>query len=824
MTFIKSMISIAAASVIAAGLTGCGSSGSTAAGDGGGGGETPTPTSLTAVDGYVKNANAAAILVSGAPVALDFVENSHVYTLPTDTNTSNYAGLQLTYKGATADTDATYFDNDGVAGYSAEGGDVKATAAFEMYAPKGFSVVTPLSTLVYSMIDSTETNTTTLDADITAQLTAVATSLGLSTTELQSTDPLSSSNGAYALINSLVAKTVVDNSGDIAALKAIVTNLVARPAATNAAEAFASLATVDATNIIMYTSTANALIADPTIIDRVSTMNLDKVRAVASTGTFVELSNTVVASDFNVTAINIGSVNVRDLSAPGAKIKPADLNNTSIVISAKDTNGSAEANLDLIISLGNTAATVGEAVSDSRITVKVNLDLNTSVLNGTDMNGTVSNNVQIDYVKADGTSYSISDKNSTAIDLNITDLVTINEGNITVQTAAILERIDANLTVGLDLDEVASAQIVLVDNNDSLATTVVVGDTVYPAAKVTSYVESYYGAISGTGLTILDLASKTATEKKLADMRTNNTAANVKPNHTLSLAGAVDGNGTEAAPYILIANSEDTNYTMTLAGDTSADANYESNSSAAFTFTGNALLSTLADDENITTGLAASSASVAATGNIELNATELNEVNTSGAITGSISSVVTDEFLLAGDANNTLYFTLNRAPYDVNESNITADDELSIPFVTDTNLTGTTAEANATDINTSRYISILDYDGMDFNSTDGNITFADMNVSTLDRNTSDMNVSLESNKIRFQTTDGAVDLNVSFVYLEDNKFAVRYETNETNISLIPFDGNITISDYNLTDKYGSVKQITDDNITLFFDLNGTLQE
>jgi len=73
----------------------------------------------------------------------------------------------------------------------------------------------------------------------------------------------------------------------------------------------------------------------------------------------------------------------------------------------------------------------------------------------------------------------------------------------------------------------------------------------------------------------------------------------------------------------------------------------------------------------------------------------------------------------------------------------------------------------------------------------------------------------------------AWEVNASLVYVSDNKYVVNIDTNasDTNLSealadtnATGFDGiTFTLSDYNLTDKYGSVRTISGDkNITINF--------
>jgi hypothetical protein len=830
----NSLISIAAAGALVAGLTGCGGGGT--AGDNDDNGtpqELSLKSSISGFDGNVINPKVYAVFSDGTQkliengVTLADTDNGErgkpTYSVLGELTADEQAklvGYKLAPRAATADSDATFFDHNGNGLKDDE--DIYVNTNFLMYIPAGMSYSTPLTTLVKASLDSTDTDT----SKVSEKAKAIADKLGFTFNDFEA-DPngLKESNPAYVLFTSL-SGILINDGTPIEDLGTIADNILldSTPAVTSedkyeaAAELAESLAkateNVHTRASAMFENTAIQLRGNPEILDQVPNMHLDKVRIASEDGTFTPILATSVTKPFKVTSVKVGDTHVSSLVTAGAKLTAADLNNTVLQIDAEDKNGSASGKFDLILKFGSESTRMIDPANKDEIVAKISFDLNTTVIGGTDMNGTVTDDIKVDYVTNNGT----PNTQEHNLSINIDDYVQINESNITIKAEGILQAIENNISdVNYSTDnKVAALQMILIDHNSTMVRTNTHGQFPW----YTAYTSSTYGDIRGTGYAILNLADKDSNKMFDLGPTGGTTGKNKKPDHTLTLeTAAAAGEGNSSDPYVLNA---DNNYSMKLAA-TTTDAT-EDNSTAKFTFTGNSLLSTYADDENITTALKAVGANTATTGDIVVPTT-LNAVTDSGELNGTISVVVTDEFGLTSDANNTLYFTLNRSPYNVdgNDSNITSTSKVSIPFGEDDNLTKNGSDANQTDINTTRFISILDYDGNDFNSSVGGITFADVNVSTLERNTTDTNVSLDGNNIVFLNKTTGAEVNASFVFSADNKFIINFETNDTTITNHSFEGNVTISEYNLTDKYGAIREFDGDaNITLYFDLNGSL--
>jgi len=218
------MISIAAASVIAATMTGCGSSSSSSKSNN----SADTVTSVEVVDGKVLNATAKATYFDDKNVSqtitLESVRSSkdlisgvatkgkYAYTVP-ESNMSIADKIRFitvstkameikdgkVYDGAYIDTDLS--------------GDFNSTvdAAFSdtYVAVKGVAYVSPISTLVYGIVkDELEAtganfkdiNTTKIDNAIAA----IASKLNVSANDLRSTDPLAESAKEFGFINAML--------------------------------------------------------------------------------------------------------------------------------------------------------------------------------------------------------------------------------------------------------------------------------------------------------------------------------------------------------------------------------------------------------------------------------------------------------------------------------------------------------------------------------------------------------------------------------------------------------------------------------------------
>ena len=858
MTFKKSMISIAAAAVIAAGITGCGSSSSTAATTTTTTTTTTQPTSIKAVDGYVMNAKVTAIWGDG-----NETNTTHSSTVLTDVTTKsqlspakagspsydlseltasqleNLIAVKMEYKAAVPGTgnivyNASYFDADGDGEYNQTKGDVYTATNFAMYAPEGFSIISPISTLVYAYantaVDANESNSSEI---VAAALTKVAAALGLSETDMKTVDPVGaiSSKPEYALINAMVG-SLLEEGNSLANLKTFATSLVAESAPATASAAFTNLGTAVTNSGIgnsaaVFTDIADQLSKDSTLISDVKNWNLDSVRASTVTaGSLVVEHLTATDADYNVTDVSIDDVNASVLVSAGAKISKAaaaagDLNDIQLQIAPKDANSTDNATIGFILKLANEDSNVVGDNNFTEVTVYIPVELNTTDVSSGTLGGGLlgTSTIEVEYTTDSGTRAAI-DANASALGFSAitnpasTDLVTISNNIITLKADAILNQLETNISTAtvpftLDLTRIAKLQVAVVDSAGVLSKT-------NTAATKTGFwgtttVTSDLGGLQKTGKTVLDLT--------YADMRTNATKANAEGN--ASVAATVD-TGTNlygAKPSIGQACYIDVNATTI----TNTDDNI------TLSFTDNSIDSAAEQNASISISESSSLISISKTALSDMDADALaygsNDFNVTidasaiiAAASGShptavVSYKVTDEFGAAHATDQNMTITFNRAPTDIvfvgsNEYNVTitgADKNITAieHRTTGADYNGTAVTSNAVDA--QLITSLTDPDGdhnltsypfrfVNFASNGDGVANTDINVSAngLDLNASDINVSMsightgDINVSGYPTTVASAGL---FPGGDDYNFTVTVRG---------FDGNTTYYDENIT--------------------------
>ena len=332
----KKSLSIAAASIIAAGLIGCGGGGSSSSSTS----STSQPTTVKGVDGYVMNAKVVVNYwdadTNTTKSTTVNVADSYYYTIDVKTqkqkagkqdysiaelnstvlNNVVSVELQSQAQGKTADGSVyaqTFFDANGDGKYDSNS-DVLVPAGITLKAPKGYSVITPISTLVATAVenqlntDKNESNLTNVIADATDK---IANALGVDAETIKTVDPLSLVNTtdemkkAYVVANAIAGGIISENSDNLTkaydALKA-----AKKP--TNAVEVFANLqkaaSDAGAKNTAGILGQIKALVqADKSNLSALIKANLDKTRSTSidNGGNLVLVSNTATNADFNIT-------------------------------------------------------------------------------------------------------------------------------------------------------------------------------------------------------------------------------------------------------------------------------------------------------------------------------------------------------------------------------------------------------------------------------------------------------------------------------------------------------------------------------------------
>lgn len=765
MTFKKSMISIAAAGVIAAGLTGCGSSSN---------GTPPPPgpqpdpsgiqSTVKAVDGYVYNGKVEAWYLSDdnrtmKSVTLNNVKTtknsvSGVWTVGSadyslaDTNASikdkirffKLTGVASSSEGTTF-TPATFIESGQATGY--DGNDTILTPAFTMFAPANSAVLSPISNLVYqatsSVLGSTTTAFTSDQVELNTSMLSVlennasmmATKLGLAGVNLLTSDPvaLEASNPTLRLVNALLKPS---STGNITAMANSIMNATAATDLAGTLGVVKAALTDAGQNTAFVTDLETKAKAGSFTTADIANINIEKS---VETDSYTAKSEVSKKGVFPVDSITVNTKNFEDLIGNGAKLQT---NNINVVLGmsgrATDTNISntsfsvlvkVDGDKDFVMSTDNN--------SSSGIAFKIPFDLN--LTDGTIM-AKIADTTMVPFeVKSSNGAEVVSSEFNASI-LEVTGVVSVSTTDVNIDVDAAIDKmttkLDQNLTnssgnyfkAGDVMDQISRVQVLILDADNKIIRTDSSGKYALNFPK--SDFASLAGDISGNGIKVLDLAN--------ADFRTGSTGANSAPSHALTITtGGISGSGTKTAPYILQNNS---NHSLNLgAGATDTG---ESNSTFAITswgtvsapFTDNNVShinSTLYNAQDVSTAGA-----IAASNAFDVNCSS----TTAGELNTTITYKVTDEF---SEANTSMiYTTINRAPFkyltEYNTSALTIAKDYDGDSLSFKNGASTIAHGSIADVETIAVTSansIVNSDGssvfvLDFNGT---ISSYDMNIT-----------------------------------------------------------------------------------------------
>jgi len=775
MTFKKSMISIAAAGVIAAGLTGCGSSSNSTPPPPG---PTPNPggiqSTVKAVDGYVYNGKVEAWYLDDDNRTMKSVTLNNTKTTKNsvtgvwtvgsadyslaDTNASikdrirffRLTGVASSSEGTTF-TPATFIESGQATGY--DGNDTILLPTFTMFAPANSGVLSPISNLIYQATSSTVGTTAAfgsdqveLNASVLSQLennaSMMATKLGLAGVNLLTSDPvaLETSNPTLRLVNALLKPATAGN------ISAMATAIMNATAATDLAGTLgvvkAGLTAAGQGTVLVSDLETKAKAGAFTTAD-VANMNIEKSVETDSYKAKAEVSNKGV---YPVKAITVNTTDFEDLIANGAKLKNEEMNvaldmsglsnDTNISTSTFSVLVKVEGDKDFVISTDNNSST--------GVAFKIPFDLNLTdgtldaeVLGSTMIPFEVksSNGAEVVYTEFNASDFGVTAvvaESGTSLNIDvdaaITAMTTHLDGNLTNSSGNYFKEGDV-------MDKISRVQVILLDADNKIIRTDSSGKYALNFPK-TDFA-SLAGTISGNGIKVLDLAN--------ADFRTSSTAANLAPSHALTITtgAAVSGSGTEASPYVIHNNS---NHSLDLgAGATDGG---EANSTFAISSWGTyAAAFTDNNVSHINTTLY-NAASVTAASNIAAtNAFDLNcSSTTAGELNTTITYKVTDEF---GEANTSMmYARINRAPMksiaaiDGNTTAVRIATDLDGDAITLGSATATTVGnaivSSNLDVNVSAIVNTGSDLLLEFNNT---ITGLDINIT----NSTDVNDSYEMN-------------------------------------------------------------------------------
>jgi len=811
MTIKKSLISVAAASLLAAGFAGCGSdSSSTPAAA-----TTDTTTTTTsgvvssvqAVDGYVYNATAkayyladnntsmTAITLTATPTTKDVVSGvvtvgQSTYSLPADTNASVKSRIKfytisdtVSSSVGTTFTPAAYIEGNNIDGYDANDTLLGTTV---LYSPANSAIISPLTNLIYTANSAslfgatTAVPTTLVDLNATtftaleANATKIATNLGLTGVNLLTADPvaLAATNPTLRLVTALLKGADSTTATTILAMTTPATTL-----ATTLTAVAAALPAGDTGKTLATTLAASAANGGFSTSD-IAGLNIEKS---VTAGSVQSLVAPVTTGLFPINGISINGKDSTEFVAAGAKISStlADIY-ADINMSKVDGNITNKAFNVFIAVKGNKSFVAStDSNKSGSLIVQIPFDLNstTSVIDSL-----VDGNTAIKYeAKSSDGAYIVTKSDVNATILSLTGDTAINTTAVSnvvrIHVGTILDNLkdksaDANLTgdTGFAFDGITDVQVYLTDAANTVGLSAD-GLNSMPLAKGTF--SSLAGTVAATeAIKILNLST--------VDFRgITTTGANVKPANVLSLTGTRAGTGANTSAWIVNNNTE-----INVSLGANVTDTFEKNNTVTITSSSTADL-----DLNTTTLITKAKANEYSTvGNRgEFNTTNITTV---GDLNYTITTVVTDEF---GEANTTVnYVTANRPAY-VNTSAAWS----------------TSSEGNKT-------ILIKDYDGRDSNAsleTTSMIRILDNanKYHTLVAGTA-KNVQVGINDINFTNYSVGAEKNITFsvIFNVDGSLELN-STFGTEANLT--DINFSVVDYNLTDRYGMDYNLTGSDST-----------
>jgi hypothetical protein len=351
----KKSLSIIAAGVVAVGLIGCG---------GGGSGSSSSsttsstqPTKVKGVDGYVMNAKVVVnywdtetnktksveikdrsnfyLTVDattkkkkvGSPVynldELNATVLNHVVSVELDQIPQGKLDDGSVYTGSFYDADANGEYNDG---------DILITSGIKLKAPKGYGVITPISTLVAKVVEdkiNTDKNETNLTTIVDTYTEDIAKALGLDDSTVKNVDPLTLVNSsnelekAYVVANAF-AGGIIKEGNDLTKAFNTLKN-ASKPK--KAADVFENLAKAakdaGATNTAsVLRQVKNLVEASKENLDTLVKANLDKTREKSrNSGNLIITALNAQEADFNLSNVE------RYVGGNGYKISSSYLNN-----------------------------------------------------------------------------------------------------------------------------------------------------------------------------------------------------------------------------------------------------------------------------------------------------------------------------------------------------------------------------------------------------------------------------------------------------------------------------------------------------------------
>ena len=812
----RKMLSAVAASAIAFGLIGCGSSSSSSSNN-----SSSQPTKVKGVDGYVMNAKMSVNYWNAdknvtQSVKVD-VSKSYYLTVDAATNKKkagqpiySLADLNSTVlknvvsvvmssqaQGKLADGSVyaqSFYDADGNGEYNSSV-DVLIPSGLSLKAPKGYSVVTPISTIIASQVESqlaSDKNESNLTNVVDAYTKDVANALGVDASTLKNVDPLTLVKSkdekaqAYVVANAFAGAMIANGDSPAKLFNA----LKKAKAPKTAADVIGNLATAataanDNTVAKLLTQVQSLIKTDKTNLETLIKANLDKTRTLSVNNGSLQIAALESApKDFNITSMT--SI----VGGNGYKIPTSSLDNINITLNPNEQNITNQ-KFTFVVRVADPKQFNAQDANVSSLTVKVPFDVNAT--NG-NIAAAIPADAKVTYegMNAAGTKIISGETNSTIFGTNHT-IISVSGNTITIKAKTLIDDVDNNQT---------SSDKFFGNGLPSQIAELQAGIVTDAAAQVDSngnYILPTKDSIVSVGGTINEnvnsMISFNVPKDLVADMRFTGSAARANADGNASVSGPV----ATAGNNIVGVNQNSLNTLREIDFNSTADENITlrfSDSSIDSSFEKNATLGsvdfndTLGGALNVNhTSLTNISSTTNKDGVNELNVTvdysKINALTTAGHPTAMLTFKATDEFGATGNEENaTLWF--NRAPKGI-ELNTSATDDLNITYiVANANHGGgwmsaypngrTPVESNtsvvgsaANDINGTTLYACIKFNDPD-GSSDANISSAAGSIlfSAIDSNNSSVTVNRVNNTT--VTFISSTDNNVSTIVLSNNVF------------------------------------------------------
>ena len=810
----KKMLSAVAASAIAFGLIGCGGGSSSSSSNNG-----SQPTKVKGVDGYVMNPKVTVnywdkdVNITKS-VAVDVSKNYYltvdaatnkkkagnpIYSLADLNSTvlNNVVSVVMSSQGQGKLADGSvysfsFFDADGNGEYNSSI-DIPIPSGVSLSAPKGYSVVTPISTIIANQVTaqlSADKNETNLTNVVDAYTKDVANALGVDATTLKNVDPLTLVNSkdekaqAYVVANAFAGAMIAN--GDAPAK--LFASLKVAKAPKTAADVIGNLATAakaagDTTVANVLTQVKTLITTDKANLETLIKSNLDKTRKLSTTNGSLSIAALEgTTKDFNITSMT------NYVGGNGYKIATSSLDGINITLDPNDKNITNQ-KFTFVIRVADPKQFNAQDSNVSSLTVKVPFEVNST--NG-NIDAAIPADAKVTFegMNEAGTKIISGETNSTIFGTNHNP-ISVSGNTITIKAKTLIDDIDSNQSNaffggGLPSD-IAEIQAGIVTDSAS---------GVDSAGNYILLPKDSIVSVGGTINETVDSMISFNKEKDLvADMRGGVTRKNADGNASVNYvtsSGNVVGQNQNSFNTLLEVDfnkSSDSNVTLKFA-DSSIDSSFEKNATLGSVEFNDTLGGALSVNHTSLTNI---SSTTSKDGVNELNVTvdyaKIDSLSLTGAHpTAMLTFKATDEFYATGaEENATLWFNRHPNKWDTNKTitaiEVNQTDGHSLVAYNN----GTAIDINTTtDHNLTNVAFVLsDNDGAgDFvygtnAGIDGNLSIIATNGCGVTSQTADGNYTIGIGT----STNSQWDVNITLDKLNANHYIIGLQDNNGSVGL-----------------------------------------